>query len=297
MFLKVCHGDGEKAPWMDTSHVIPANIPKMPNGLLPVAANKCQPMYLAGELQALNLDGEATLPCSSSSTSSNSSDCQSPPDTPTDTAVVTPHGPGRGMDPKMKLNGSNLPPGLGAPTPTGAPSPADMNPTTLFNNCSVPYTNQYPLAPAFHNRSIFYSQAYQRPHFPPYQTNSEILYPFPIQYLPVPYSSGALPQSKVTCYNCGLGGHVGTDCKELTVEEITQKRGYQLDYKTPPPDPSTDKAQQWDEASASDIVSQLSYIWTSDVLTMTVTINYEQFTFRKSPRYLNTLKLRLARSL
>lgn len=211
---------------------------KMPNGLLPVAANKCQPEYLAGELQALNIDGENTLQCSSSSSSSNSSDCQTPPDTPTDPAVVTPHGPGRGMDLKMKMNGSNLPPGLGMP---GTPSPADMNPT-IYNNCSsVPYTNQYPHP--FHNRSLFYSQAYHRPQFPPYQTNSEILYPFPIQYLPVPYSSGAIPQSKVTCYNCGLGSHVGTECKELNIEEITQKRGYQLEYKSPPPDSNADKQQ------------------------------------------------------
>lgn len=232
--------------WMD---VIPPNMPKMPNGLLPVTPNKCQPVYLAGELQALNLDGEATLQSSSSSASSNSSECQTPPDTPTDTTVVTPHGPGRGaMDMKMKMNGSNLPPGLGAPGAPGvpgvpgAPSPAEMNPTTLYNNCTVPYTNQYPI-PSFHNRSIFYSQAYHRPQFPPYQTNSEIVFPFPIQYLPVPYSSGAVPSSKVTCYNCGLGGHVGTECKEPTVEEITQKRGYQLEYKTPPPDSSTDKQQ------------------------------------------------------
>lgn len=223
--------------------VLPPNM-KMPNGLLPVAANKCQPVYLAGELQALNLDGEATLQCSSSSSSSNSSECQSPPDTPTDTtAIVTPHGPGRGssVDLKMKMNGSNLPPGL-APVPP-APSPQDINPTTLYNNCSVPYTNQYPIPPAFPNRSLFYSQAYHRPQFPPYQTNNEILYPFPIQYLPVPYSSGAMPQSKVTCYNCGLQGHLGSECKELTIEEITQKRGYQLDYQSPPPDSPADKPQ------------------------------------------------------
>lgn len=193
--------------------------------MLPLIPNKLQPPlsanYLANELQQLQLD--ETLQCLSSSGSSRSSDSQTPPDTPTDPAIA-PHGPGRGG----RVNGGNIPPpGLPPPPP----------PIELYANCSVPYTTQqYPM-PQFANRSLFFSQAY-RPQFPP----TEIIYnPFHYPYVPLPYSSGAVPQTKATCYNCGLSGHAGPDCKESTIEEITQRRGYQIDYKTPPPEPHSDK--------------------------------------------------------
>lgn len=218
IFLKV---ELEKSPWIETV-TLPANF-KMPNGMLPVTQNKMHPPlpanYLANELQQLKLD--EPLQCLSSSASSQSSDSHSPPDTPTDPAIA-PHGPGRGGS---MNGGSSLPPGLPPPPPQ-----------ELFTSCSVPYTNQQYPVPQFANRSLYFSQTY-RPPFP----TGEIIYPFPYSFVPVPYSSGAVPQSKVTCYNCGLSGHVGPDCKESTIEEITQKRGYQLDYKTPPPEPPTDK--------------------------------------------------------
>lgn len=209
----------EKAPWLDAV-ALPHNI-KIPNGMLPILPNKLQPPlpanYLANELQQLKLD--ETLQCLSSSASSHSSDSQTPPDTPTDPAIA-PHGPGRGRS----LNGGHaLPPGL--------PPPHE-----LYANCSVPYTHQPYQISHFNNRSLFFSQSY-RPQYPP----GEIIYnPFHYPYVPVPYSSGAAPQSKATCYNCGLSGHSGPDCKESTIEEITQKTGFQLDYKTPP-EPSADK--------------------------------------------------------
>lgn len=188
----------------------------------PISAN-----YLANELQQLQLDEK--LQCLSSSASSQSSDTQSPPDTPTENQqpIITPHGPGRGI---KQSNGSVAP-------PPGLPIPQQE----IFPNCSVPYSApQFPQGiPQFPNRSIYYNQSSYRPQFTPNDHPPNIIYnPFPYSYVtPIPFSSNVpVTQSKATCYNCGLGGHLGPDCKESTIEEITQKRGYQIDYRTPPPD-------------------------------------------------------------
>lgn len=219
----------DKAPWMDPV-VIPSSI-KIPNGMLPVPQNK--QMYLAGELQSLRLDGESALQrfrASSSSESSNSSECQSPPDTPTEPAIA-PHGPGRGKPLQQQQQ------------PPAPPQPPISHEQPLYAaapNCPVPYAaaaaGQFAVPATFHNRSLIYSRAPYRaqPQFAP----GEVLYPFaPFPYLPVPLSSNApAPPAKATCYNCGLGGHAGPDCKDCTIEEITQKRGYQLEWRTPPPE-------------------------------------------------------------
>lgn len=215
-------GDVEKSPqqqWLES--MILRN--KLANGLIPGPLGaKCQ--YLSNDLQSLNLDGDA-----SSSASSNSSECHSPPVTPTE-SLPLPHGPGRG---KMR-NGSNPPPGL--PELNAAPVP---NPPLFSSHFPVPG----PLGPpnnTFHNRSFLYTQAY-RPQFAAYQQNGEIPYLFP-PYLHMMYSSAG-PPPKITCYNCGLQSHPGADCKEPSIEELTQKTGFQLDYTTSPdaPPPPSDK--------------------------------------------------------
>lgn len=236
------HGDViEKNPqqqWLES--MILGN--KLANGLIPGPPPNCQTMYLANELQSLNLDGDA-----SSSASSNSSECHSPPVTPTEgQPLPLPHGPGRGLlsDPGKMQNGSNPPPGL--PELSAAPVVAN-NPALFTTSCTVPFTSHFPVPSCppgppnntFHNRSFLYTQAY-RPQFAAYQQNGEIPYLFP-PYLHMMYSS-AVPPPKISCYNCGLQSHPGADCKEPSIEEVTQKTGYQLDYTTPPPDaPPSDK--------------------------------------------------------
>lgn len=83
-----------------------------------------------------------------------------------------------------------------------------------------------------------YTQAY-RPTFPhPYQN-----YPaegsFPTctyPYMSVIISSH-YPRTPSGCYNCGATGHLGTECPGQNIEEITQKKNYQLEFAPTLPDP------------------------------------------------------------
>lgn len=176
-------------------------------------------------MQGLNLEGEKSLHCSSSSSS-----CGSPVGTPCGTPAVTPHGPGRG-ETKTRVNGishvlNNPPPGppLCDQTPPPPPPPP-------FSHCTVPYTN-YPhvTLTAIPNRSMFqYTQSrYPLPF--PYPPNDNV-YP----YVPVVYSSvppPPPPPRNLNCYNCGANGHVGAECSGQTIEDITQK-AYTLEYNLP----------------------------------------------------------------
>lgn len=183
------------------------------------------------QMQALNLDGDSTLHCSDSSSSSSIN--QSPPETPTATPSVTPHCPGRG-DPISKTRLNGIPP-FGPPLCDGnAPPPPP------FSNCTVPYSTCYPhvTLTAIPSRSIFqYSQAYR-----PQPFNTQFTYPpenvYP--YVPLVYSSGHPHASPVTqrlnCYNCGAMGHDANDCTGQTIEEITQK-AYSLEYAPPLQEP------------------------------------------------------------
>ena len=95
--------------------------------------------------------------------------------------------------------------------------------------------------------SNFPPASYARPAFPPsYQHNGEIMYPYPSHpgsggtppppqnsmqpqqpYMPPPpvvTYTPAVPPAKISCYNCGSNNHLATDCKDLTMEDLT-KRG------------------------------------------------------------------------
>lgn len=193
----------EITPW-HISNTLPPNM-KLANGA---------PFSLSQNFEQLVLEGESSLHCSSSSASSHSSSNHSPPDTPsvgTPTATLQQHCPGRGAnDPKNVANGFNDP---------AAPMPPTF----------VPYP--FP-------RSVIYRQqptAYYH-HQPP---NGEVMFSIPPY---VYYSSPPPPHQPPNCFNCGGVGHLGELCKEQCIEDITQRKGYQLDYTAPnKTDTSSDK--------------------------------------------------------
>lgn len=181
---------------------------------------------LVEQLQALNMDGDMSLHQSNSS--SNSSPAETPPGTPSNTPASTPHAPSR-RD-QSRLNG--IPPFQNAAAPliqdTSSPPPP-------FSTSTVPYSFPQPFATIPPTRSMFhcYSNPAYRPnftaHYPNFQTESFPTYTFP--YQPVIYSS-TLQQQRTPpgCYNCGSQTHVGSECSSQNVEEITQKKAYQLEF-------------------------------------------------------------------
>ncbi|XP_033229371.1 histone-lysine N-methyltransferase SETD1B isoform X3 [Belonocnema kinseyi] len=111
----------------------------------------------------------------------------------------------------------------------------------------LPHGHYPALRPSVGLYTNFSPAAYARPAFPPtYQPNGEMLYPYhghpgsggtppPLQNaVPLPQSNmpptpvvtytPAVPPAKISCYNCGSNNHLATDCKDLTMEDLT-KRG------------------------------------------------------------------------
>lgn len=111
----------------------------------------------------------------------------------------------------------------------------------------LPHGHYPALRPSGGLYTNFSPAAYVRPAFPPtYQPNGEIMYPFhghpgsgdtppppqntvslPQSYMPPPpvvTYTPAVPPAKISCYNCGSKNHLATDCKDLTMEDLT-KRG------------------------------------------------------------------------
>ncbi|XP_014477311.1 PREDICTED: LOW QUALITY PROTEIN: zinc finger CCHC domain-containing protein 2 [Dinoponera quadriceps] len=110
-----------------------------------------------------------------------------------------------------------------------------------------------------------------RPAYPgAYQPNGEMMYPYtghpgasggtpppnaaaaatpvPASYMPptpvVTYAAAVIPPAKISCYNCGSSNHLAVDCKDQTMEDLTKKAQYRLDYtimKQPGECPSSDK--------------------------------------------------------
>lgn len=199
-------------------------------------------LFNVDQMRALKLEGENSLHCSTSS--SNSSLNQSPPQTPTAPALVAQHGPGRGGAPdapKSRMNG--MPPpfmGGGVPPPTAPAVPppplCESTPPPPFSNCTVPYST-YPshvTLTAIPNRCIIqYSTAF-RPSFntPSFSYHPDSVFSSP-SYLHVPIYSSVqqqqAPRNPPTCCNCGGLGHTGGDCTGQTIEDITQK-AYTLEY-------------------------------------------------------------------
>ncbi|XP_050501763.1 proline-rich protein 36 isoform X4 [Diabrotica virgifera virgifera] len=207
-----------------------------PNGIrFPPIMGKMRP-YLVEQIQAMNLEGENALHHSNSS--SNSSPNETPPSTPSITPATTPHGPGRGGDANAKPRSNGMPPFGVSP---GPPMPDTQSPPP-FSNSTVPYSFQQPFTTLPPNRSMFhYNPAYRptftaqfpNPTFPPTDTNYP---PFTVPYFPFVYSSQYPPRTPPGCYNCGAPNHVGSECTNQTIDEITQKKTYVLDYNLPLPD-------------------------------------------------------------
>lgn len=67
-------------------------------------------------------------------------------------------------------------------------------------------------------------------------------------YVPMPPNYGAAPSATLvvppagpkvaTCYNCGLAGHRGHECKEASVEEVTKSAQYRLNFSSSSSTPS-----------------------------------------------------------
>ncbi|XP_044736874.1 arginine-glutamic acid dipeptide repeats protein [Chrysoperla carnea] len=201
-----------------------------------------QHLYCTAQLEALNLDPEASnRHCSSSSESGRSSTSHSPPGTP--------HTPGRRKSdtnrPRMNGRVSSNP---SASEVTSTPPPQ----TVFTQTQNVPYTvhgtTAYTIPPTFAaNRSTMFTYPHQSYRPPPfnYPPNGELVYPYPAPFMPlIAYPSQVIPP-KLSCWNCGAAGHTGHDCTEPTIEEITRPGNYQIDFSTSntttPPDCSTDK--------------------------------------------------------
>nr|XP_033341727.1 zinc finger CCHC domain-containing protein 14 isoform X2 [Megalopta genalis] len=134
----------------------------------------------------------------------------------------------------------------------------------------LPHGHFSTLRPSSGIYSNFSHGPYARPAYPTtYQPNGEMMYQYPghppsggtpppppnaaatpvqAPYIPptpvVTYAPAAVPPTKISCYNCGSSNHVAVDCKDQTMEDITKKAQYRLDYsvmKQPGECPSSDK--------------------------------------------------------
>lgn len=149
-------------------------------------------------------------------------------------------------------------------------------PPTHSQLAYLPHGHAFPAALRPGNSSIYSNFLHgpsARPAYP-YQPNGEIMYSYtghpatasgstpppppnaaaaatPVQasYMPptsvVTYATAAvIPPTKISCYNCGSNSHLAVDCKDQTMEDLTKKAQYRLDYtimKQPGECPSSDK--------------------------------------------------------
>lgn len=209
---------------------------KPPNGMRFPSYTKLPEDYCLGQMQTLNWDVGNSLQCSSSSSSSTNSLNQSPPDTPT-VPTVPHHGPGRG-ETKSRLNGvpqqyintGHLNIGLAV-----CDTPPPPHPAPTLNNCSVPYSNYPPQMTfaAIPNRSVY--QPYRPPFSTPFNYPAPEMFSYTYPYVFLSSTPSHLPNRTSNCFNCGSVGHPGADCNGQTVEEITQKKAYTLEYNSPLP--------------------------------------------------------------
>ncbi|KAF5306396.1 hypothetical protein FQA39_LY08905 [Lamprigera yunnana] len=243
-FTQVPDENLRDTPWVNT--VMVRVDMKPPNGMrLPSSCTKVSEQYFIDQMQALNIEGDNSLHCSSSNSSSNNSLNQSPPDTPTTVPPVPHHGPGRG-DNKSRMNGvpqyvNSGPPSMNIGPPVCDTTPPPPLPAPALSNCSVPYTNYPPQVTltAIPNRSVFhYNQHYRPPFSAPFNYHPPEIYSYTCPYIPVVFSStpSQIPHRNSNCFNCGAVGHAGADCSRQTIEEITQKKAYTLEYNSPLPD-------------------------------------------------------------
>ncbi|XP_043605603.1 zinc finger CCHC domain-containing protein 2 [Bombus pyrosoma] len=134
----------------------------------------------------------------------------------------------------------------------------------------LPHGHFPALRPSSGIYSNFSHGPYARPAYPTtYQPNGEMMYQYPghpssggtpppppnaaatpvqAPYMPptpiVTYAPAAVPPTKISCYNCGSSSHLAVDCKDQTMEDLTKKAQYRLDYsimKQPGECPNSDK--------------------------------------------------------
>lgn len=153
-------------------------------------------------------------------------------------------------------------------------------PPTHSQLAYLPHGHAFPAALRPGNSGIYSNFLHgpsARPAYPTaYQPNGEIMYSYtghpaaasgstpppppppnaaaaatPVQasYMPptsvVTYAAATvIPPTKISCYNCGSSSHLAIDCKDQTMEDLTKKAQYRLDYtimKQPGECPSSDK--------------------------------------------------------
>ncbi|XP_011331871.1 dual specificity protein kinase splA isoform X2 [Ooceraea biroi] len=164
-------------------------------------------------------------------------------------------------------NGNGGPPSL--PHCVSFPAPPTHSQLTYLPHGHFPAT----LRPSSGIYSNYLHGPSARPAYPAaaYQPNGEMMYPYtghpasgstppppppnaatatPVQasYMPptpvVTYAAAVIPPTKICCYNCGSSSHLAVDCKDQTMEDLTKKAQYRLDYtimKQPGECPSSDK--------------------------------------------------------
>ncbi|XP_008556877.1 myb-like protein J [Microplitis demolitor] len=77
-----------------------------------------------------------------------------------------------------------------------------------------------------------------------FQQNGELIYQYPQPGTPPPppplpppgIVTGLIPighHQKISCYNCGSNSHLAVDCKEQTMEDLTRRAQYRLDFTIP----------------------------------------------------------------
>ncbi|XP_011309916.1 flocculation protein FLO11 [Fopius arisanus] len=73
------------------------------------------------------------------------------------------------------------------------------------------------------------------PTMPPSTVTVVVPSPAPQSYMPpasvVPFTA-TVQQPKISCYNCGSSSHHPGDCKDQTMEDLTKRAPYRLDYST-----------------------------------------------------------------
>ncbi|KAF7269359.1 uncharacterized protein LOC143203087 [Rhynchophorus ferrugineus] len=169
------------------------------------------------QMQSIALTDESSHYQSSSSNSS------SPPDTPSNLpSTTTPHGPGRGPMDKNRTNG--MPNYI---TPFGDATSPPPPPTF-----TLPYAhlaqNRFYTSASFRPNAFAYAQYPNQgadTNFPQYSFPC-----FPLLYSSYPPANPLPPRNPPGCYNCGATGHLGQDCTQQNIDEITQKKNYSVDF-------------------------------------------------------------------
>ncbi|XP_019759685.2 arginine-glutamic acid dipeptide repeats protein isoform X1 [Dendroctonus ponderosae] len=236
-------------PWMTNANINSEG--KQINGLriasnYPTSTNMRS--SIADQLHSMSLTDESSHYHSSSS----SSPLQTPPDTPSNIAPAstTSTQSNRGPIDKCRMNGvpnfltpfgdtTSPPPPHGFTYPAYAPiahasdlpyrfyaSPNFRPPTTVFNQFQTATNQPFQGAQPTGSETIPPSYSYTIPYISLMYSS----YPHPPQVPQPPTNTIPLRNQPPGCYNCGATGHLGQDCPERNIDDITQKNTYSIDF-------------------------------------------------------------------